>query len=140
MNAPLTIDFAALGMETPKTIRFTGACPRKSCKAGYSVVLNEVHKGTRYRVWGAGITPQWQPYRVVAISTTCACGRGVTLHRVSGKHSDHECNATCMNAKGHSCECSCGGANHGAGMNPPPSMTGATLTLSRLRPRPPRRY
>lgn len=26
----------------------------------------------------------------------------------------HKCDARCLNAKGRSCECSCGGANHGA--------------------------
>lgn len=25
----------------------------------------------------------------------------------------HKCDARCQNAKGHDCECSCGGANHG---------------------------
>lgn len=29
----------------------------------------------------------------------------------------HVCDARCMNAKGHNCECSCGGANHGKGFN-----------------------
>jgi hypothetical protein len=27
----------------------------------------------------------------------------------------HRCDARCMNARGHLCECSCGGKNHGAG-------------------------
>jgi len=27
----------------------------------------------------------------------------------------HKCDARCMNATGHICECSCGGLNHGAG-------------------------
>lgn len=27
----------------------------------------------------------------------------------------HKCGARCVNAKGHDCECSCGGANHGKG-------------------------
>jgi len=27
----------------------------------------------------------------------------------------HKCDARCRNAKGHSCECSCGGQYHGAG-------------------------
>jgi hypothetical protein len=27
----------------------------------------------------------------------------------------HKCDARCMSAKGRSCECSCGGKNHGAG-------------------------
>jgi len=25
----------------------------------------------------------------------------------------HKCDARCMNARGHNCECSCGGVNHG---------------------------
>lgn len=29
------------------------------------------------------------------------------------KPSLHKCDARCMNATGHNCECSCGGANHG---------------------------
>lgn len=29
--------------------------------------------------------------------------------------SNHKCDARCRNAKGHSCECSCGGKYHGAG-------------------------
>lgn len=27
----------------------------------------------------------------------------------------HKCDARCQHAKGHKCECSCGGANHGKG-------------------------
>lgn len=27
----------------------------------------------------------------------------------------HKCDSRCMNSKGHNCECSCGGKNHGAG-------------------------
>jgi hypothetical protein len=27
----------------------------------------------------------------------------------------HKCDARCQHAKGHSCECSCGGKNHGKG-------------------------
>ena len=29
--------------------------------------------------------------------------------------SKHQCDARCLNAKGHNCECACGGKNHGAG-------------------------
>ena len=29
----------------------------------------------------------------------------------------HKCDGRCINAKGHNCECSCGGANHGIGNN-----------------------
>jgi hypothetical protein len=31
----------------------------------------------------------------------------------SNKPSLHKCDARCMGAKGHNCECSCGGKNHG---------------------------
>lgn len=36
------------------------------------------------------------------------------IHRKSNP-SNHKCDARCRNAKGHSCECSCGGKFHGAG-------------------------
>jgi hypothetical protein len=28
-------------------------------------------------------------------------------------NADHVCDSRCTNARGHNCECSCGGANHG---------------------------
>lgn len=34
-------------------------------------------------------------------------------YKVNG--TKHECDARCMNAKGHNCECSCFGKNHGRG-------------------------
>lgn len=40
------------------------------------------------------------------------CSRAIEFKR---NPSLHKCDARCLNAKGHSCECSCGGANHGKG-------------------------
>jgi hypothetical protein len=38
------------------------------------------------------------------------------LRAVKGTYSDvHQCDSRCLNAKGHECTCSCGGANHGRG-------------------------
>lgn len=38
------------------------------------------------------------------------------LKRVQGTYSAvHKCDSRCLNAKGHSCTCSCGGVNHGRG-------------------------
>lgn len=38
------------------------------------------------------------------------------LRAIKGTYSpDHQCDARCLNAKGHTCTCSCGGANHGRG-------------------------
>lgn len=43
------------------------------------------------------------------------CGKGVRVARMKGVYNpDHLCDARCTNAKGSNCECSCGGANHGA--------------------------
>jgi hypothetical protein len=42
--------------------------------------------------------------------------RWFALSRVKGTYSDkHTCDSRCLNAKGHECTCSCGGANHGRG-------------------------
>lgn len=38
------------------------------------------------------------------------CSRVIQYKRHPSRH---ECGPRCMSAKGHSCECSCGGANHG---------------------------
>lgn len=44
----------------------------------------------------------------------CGCGRRGVLRDVVGKYKpEHVCNAKCMTSSGPSCECSCGGANHG---------------------------
>lgn len=49
--------------------------------------------------------------------TCCAkCGGRHTIARViqfKSHPSRHACDARCQSAKGHQCECSCGGANHG---------------------------
>jgi len=44
------------------------------------------------------------------------CGRNRSAELVRGKVSHvHTCGAKCLSSKGPSCECSCGGKNHGAG-------------------------
>ena len=47
---------------------------------------------------------------------TCReCGRGIEMIQVMGsRDASKPCDGRCLNAKGHDCECSCGGANHGA--------------------------
>lgn len=53
------------------------------------------------------------------LNDTCIVCRGCGINRraeaVRGKFSAaHKCNAKCLASKGPSCECSCGGKNHGA--------------------------
>ena len=44
----------------------------------------------------------------------CECGRTMTAQLLRGfvNHA-HQCGARCLSSKGHVCECSCCGANHG---------------------------
>jgi hypothetical protein len=43
-----------------------------------------------------------------------SCGaRAVVVLAIKGKRTEAPCNATCWNARGHLCECSCAGLNHG---------------------------
>jgi hypothetical protein len=44
------------------------------------------------------------------------CGRHLRIGQIRGRYSARKaCNATCTDARGHDCECQCGGKNHGAG-------------------------
>ena len=47
---------------------------------------------------------------------TCpSCGKVNVLRQVFGSVKlSKKCDARCTNARGHDCECSCGGENHGA--------------------------
>jgi len=38
----------------------------------------------------------------------------VYMYRIKGVFSDKKCDRKCTHAVGHTCDCSCGGANHGA--------------------------
>lgn len=52
---------------------------------------------------------------------TTGCSRYVILRKVEGEFNpDHKCDVRCTSAKGHTCRCACGGANHGSdwGTNP----------------------
>lgn len=45
----------------------------------------------------------------------CECGSALCGTRIDGRVVDTcPCDRRCTHAKGHSCECSCGGANHGS--------------------------
>jgi hypothetical protein len=59
---------------------------------------------------------RWLPKGHVNLFSVQHNGRTIGGKRVRGVVTDHQCDAACLNAKGHLCECSCGGANHGAGV------------------------
>jgi len=41
------------------------------------------------------------------------CGSIMNAKLLKGVVTDHKCGAKCRTSKGHVCECSCGGKNHG---------------------------
>lgn len=48
------------------------------------------------------------------ISLPCdGCGQNLSFVAVAGEVTDQDCNERCMASHGPSCECSCGGRNHG---------------------------
>lgn len=50
-----------------------------------------------------------------AAALDCACGARPLLTPVRGScNTKIKCDARCMGATGHDCECACGGRNHGA--------------------------
>ena len=49
------------------------------------------------------------------VSVPCPeCSRAVWCKVVKGVKTETPCDGRCTSARGHVCECSCGGANHGA--------------------------
>lgn len=45
----------------------------------------------------------------------CTCGQNVYGEQFKMTVTTHKCGAKCTHSKGHVCDCSCGGANHGRG-------------------------
>lgn len=60
-----------------------------------------------FHFWGAEFG------RTKAPVIACTCGGTMGGRMIEASISDHKCDARCMNSRGHVCECSCGGANHG---------------------------
>lgn len=61
------------------------------------------------------------------ICVSCrGCGKQLNATMVRGKFSSvHTCGAKCLASKGPTCECSCGGKNHGAGHEAIPAAPSA---------------
>jgi hypothetical protein len=68
--------------------------------------------------WSTAYTNETSKYPCVngELHLNCRnCTSQIRAHRVRGVfRADKKCDTRCLGAKGHSCECSCGGKNHGA--------------------------
>lgn len=106
------------------TTRYFGKC--KACK---SAIVVDAKRGNAYLLPVRGVeinsvhyysqTLFLAPFHCVVSDGYVLCKCGVpckTMNALVGKFSDkHVCGAKCLNSKGPSCECSCGGKNHGSG-------------------------
>lgn len=103
-------------MSTSTTPPRLGRCKEKGCK--HALFVSDpaliVDVDNFREVKGDG-----RAYRVGNNGVFARCPdrhKFFPLKEIKGTYSaDHKCDARCMNAKGHECTCSCGGANHGRG-------------------------
>lgn len=108
-------------MSTSTTPPRLGRCKEKGCK--HAVFLADdsmaVHASTLNEVKADGRVYKVGNGSVGTISFLARCPdrhKVFALKQIKGTYSkDHKCDARCLNAKGHECTCSCGGANHGRG-------------------------
>jgi len=100
--------------------RYNGRCTR--CGQRASILLVELRNthvvGQDVAVDDQGREFDFRDGFWVSVPHECSGGqvRTLKLERVRGVYNPgRECNAKCMSAIGHDCECRCGGKNHGAG-------------------------
>jgi hypothetical protein len=97
-----------------RTDRYIGKC--KACGGIYTSGLGIGESVHRYQD-----DPKREgdvyTHRAGSLVLDCRlCGRPCYAHLVRGKYNPTvECNGKCMGAHGTTCECSCGGKNHGKG-------------------------
>lgn len=104
----------------------------KRCKVGRRVDYNAGRDSNGYRSWPYRIdergSRQFPSAYIMAsgggkptgyggdpLGLCPACGKPMTYGAVIGIHNDSvPCDTRCTGARGHICECSCGGKNHGS--------------------------
>lgn len=108
--------------------RFNGKCP--ACKTAFgvdAVVVTRTIETQTHTPSGALGWPRRTSTSVIAYGGAFerfegdlwirhACGRNVRMNGVSGTKTETTCGARCLSSHGPSCECACGGANHGRGL------------------------
>jgi hypothetical protein len=93
-----------------KTARFTCKC--LMCKKVWTVNVVSSHTG-----WNFGKfynSPKYTMQDNKVLSVCPFCGGMVKAKKIEGfVNPEHKCDSRCTGAKGGTCECSCGGENHG---------------------------
>jgi hypothetical protein len=93
-------------------MNYLGRC--NQCDFALFATPEDVRKGETFRDVKSGLACR--------VGNNGVFGRCTNNHKffpmrtVQGTYSAvHKCDSRCLNARGHSCTCSCGGANHGRG-------------------------
>ena len=97
-------------------VRFNGCCKRcKTCKSLLLTIKTEILLDRDGRFHSDRKTEYLDGKRFDDFLVKCPCGGEFWLQPVKG-HMKPEvsCDARCTGAKGFSCDCSCGGKNHGS--------------------------
>jgi hypothetical protein len=102
--------------------RYLGRC--KGCKRPVSALMPGIVQRRTENRYGRTVETTWTSVYVYGERGTddwkrllpCPdCGASVAVRPVEGRISlDTPCDSRCTSAKGHRCECSCGGLNHGS--------------------------
>lgn len=118
MSAKITTQFTA---------HWIGRCPRKGCRCVKHVDVPMVRESwtEQHHNHAHGFSFDAHKSRVFAVGgfspshldLHCVAHKwALRWQQVDGhKSEEHVCDARCMNAIGPSCDCSCGGSNHGRG-------------------------
>lgn len=102
----------------PETKRVICRCAAKGCKYTKSFNVPTVERRITTR-WNTFLTREACGGTMMTLANDERCPSHLrnlmNVRVVKGTlNPDHVCDSRCTSAKGHTCDCSCGGANHGA--------------------------
>lgn len=104
-------------MTTTRTPEFAPAmarCTRKGCRFVARFDTPVARDYTHDRFGNERLSAVYADYRSPLYDAPQCPDHGlVQVHLVKGTVTDTKCDSRCTSAKGHVCECACGGANHG---------------------------
>lgn len=103
---------------TTKTVAGMARC--RKCKAAKRVEGTSTRRLIRMDRWNNPVYSR--DVRFVQVQCWNGCvsriigtnETTVEINQIRGTVTDQPCDARCTSAKGHNCECSCGGKNHGS--------------------------
>lgn len=97
-----------------RLVAWIGRC--RNCKACVRLAANTItskRTGAMYSFTMSTVGRTFCSFEPRGFAATCFCGSTATFSAIYGEVTHKGCGSACRNAKGGSCECACGGDNHG---------------------------